>query len=156
MQLKWLMNGKVKMAAKLNAKSIFLILALANLVSGANATGFEHCFNLASDKYKIPTKLLKAVAMTESKLNPTAININKNRSYDIGLMQINSSWLPKLNRVGISQADLLDGCKNIQVGAWILASNIKQYGFNAKAIGAYNSPTPINQEKYARKVLGNM
>ena len=71
-------------------------------------------------------------------------------------MQINSTWLKKLNRVGITQADLLDGCKNIQIGAWILASNIKQYGFNNKAIGAYNSPTAANQECYARRVLSHL
>lgn len=146
----------MQISIKSKFKVIIFILTLTSLDAKAQAAGFERCFNLASNKYQIPIKLLKAVAMTESKLDPTAININKNRSYDIGLMQINSSWLPKLNRVGITQADLMDGCKNIQVGAWILASNIKQYGFNSKAIGAYNSPTPINQEKYARKVLGNM
>ncbi len=126
------------------------------IVSQASATSLERCFNLASQNYGIPVNLLKAIAKTETSFNPYAININKNKSYDMGIMQINSTWLPKLGRIGITQADLFDGCKNIQIGAWILASNIKQYGFNRKAIGAYNSPTAKNQEIYARKVLSNL
>lgn len=126
------------------------------IVFGAHAVSMDRCFTIASTYYQIPSKLLRAIAKTETKFNPYAIHMNTNRTYDIGLMQINSTWLPKLNRVGISQSDLLDGCKNIQVGAWILASNIKQYGLNSKAIGAYNSPTQANQEKYARKVLSNL
>lgn len=103
-----------------------------------NAENFEECFNLASVKYQIPGKLLRAIATTETKMNPYAISINKNHTYDIGLMQINSTWLPKLNRVGITQKDLLEPCNNIQIGAWILSQNIKEYGFNGTAIGAYN------------------
>ena len=132
------------------------VLVIAIIAGSVNAAELERCFNLASRQYQLPTKLLKAIAKTETKFDQYAININKNKTYDIGIMQINSSWLAKLNRVGITQADLLDSCKNIQIGAWILASNVKQYGFNTRAIGAYNSHTPVNQERYARKVLSNM
>lgn len=132
---------------------IFLFCVICSSSYGLD---LDHCYKMASTHYQVPSKLLKAIAKTETKFDPYAIHWNTNKTYDIGLMQINSTWLPKLNRVGITQADLFDGCKNIQVGAWILASNIKQYGFNNKAIGAYNSPTPINQERYARKVLSNL
>lgn len=138
------------------AKKLNLTIALFLIISNVMANDFNVCFRTASNHYKIPEKLLKAIAKIETKLDPYAININKNKTYDIGLMQINSTWLPKLNKAGISRDDLLDGCKNIQVGAWILASNIKQYGFNSKAIGAYNSRNPFYQEKYARKVLSNL
>lgn len=129
---------------------------LIGIAYEANGIELEKCFTIASIKYKIPTKLLKAIAKIETNLNPLAIHMNKNQTYDLGIMQINSSWLPKLNHVGITQVDLLNGCKNIQVGAWILANNIKQYGFNTRAIGAYNSPTIINQKQYALKVLNNI
>lgn len=137
-------------------KQLNLLLILFLITTNSIAKDFNKCFKVASNQYKIPEKLLIAIAKIETQLDPYAININKNRTYDIGLMQINSSWLKKLNGVGITQADLLDGCKNIQVGAWILASNIKQYGFNSKAIGAYNSRNPFYQERYARKVLSNL
>lgn len=134
------------------------IIACCILLTSYNsdATPLERCFNLAATTYGIPVNLLKAIAQTESRHNAYAINMNSNKSYDIGIMQINSSWLPKLNRIGVTQVDLFDGCKNIQVGAWILASNIKQYGFNRKAIGAYNAISPQKQEIYARKVLSNL
>lgn len=121
-----------------------------------NALNIERCFVIASVQYQIPTKLLKAIAKIETNFNEYAIHFNTNHTYDIGIMQINSSWLTKLNKVGINQADLLDGCKNIQIGAWILAINIKQHGFTTKAIGAYNSQSKVNQEIYARKVLRNL
>ena len=116
----------------------------------------DKCFTLASKQYNVPAKLLRAIAKTETKLDQYAINVNKNHTYYIGIMQINSTWLKKLGRVGITQVDLINGCKNIQIGAWILASNIKQYGFNNRAIGAYNSPTAMYQERYARRVLSNL
>ena len=137
-------------------RKLSLFCVLVALIANVTAIDLDRCFNLAADQYKIPAKLLKAIAITETKLDQYAINVNTNKSYDIGLMQINSTWLKKLNRVGITQADLLDGCKNIQIGAWILASNIKQYGFNNKAIGAYNSQTAVNQERYARRVLSHL
>lgn len=71
-------------------------------------------------------------------------------------MQINSSWLPKLSRVGVKQSDLLDPCTNIQIGAWILSDNIKRYGFGLKAIGAYNAVSNDKQQIYAQKVMKNM
>ena len=122
----------------------------------ATALSIDACFNIAAKRYQIPTKLLRAIAQTESRLDPLAINMNSNNSYDIGVMQINSYWLPRLSKVGIEKAELFDACKNIQIGAWILAQNIKQYGFTQQAIGAYNSPTPALQKIYANKVMRNL
>lgn len=135
----------------------FLIVCYGILLANFGyAAKLEQCFNIASSKYQIPSKLLKAIAQTETKQNPLAIHVNDNHTYDIGIMQINSTWLPKLKRVGIHRIDLLDGCSNIQIGAWILAQNIKQYGFNLKAIGAYNSSIPEIQKQYAETVLSNL
>ena len=137
-------------------KQLTQLLCMLGLSNIAYAISIDTCFNIASRHYEIPVKLLKAVAQTESRFDPLAINMNSNNSYDIGIMQINSYWLPKLSKVGIEKAELFDACKNIQIGAWILAQNIKQYGFNAQAIGAYNSPTPELQKIYASKVMRNL
>ena len=136
-------------------RTLLLIFSIvgANQIS---ALGLDKCFEIAANRYQIPSKLLKAIARTETKMNPVSVGINNNRTYDIGLMQINSSWLPKLQRVGITQKDLADPCNNIQIGAWILSDNIKRYGFGVKAIGAYNATTPRLQQKYADLVLNNM
>ncbi len=124
--------------------------------SQTHALRLDKCFDIAANRYQIPSKLLKAIAQTETKMKPVSIGLNNNRTYDIGIMQINWSWLSKLQRVGITQKDLVDPCNNIQIGAWILSDNIKRYGFGVKAIGAYNATTPQLQQKYADLVMKNM
>lgn len=111
----------------------------------------EPCFEQAEAKYGIPQKLLKAIAQVESSKNPLAVNLN-HRSYDIGVMQINSDWVPKISAYGISAQDLYDACTNIDVGAWILAQEITIHGFNWKAVGYYHSRDPKRQDKYIRIV----
>lgn len=138
-----------------NMKKLLLFFSVI-VTNQSHALPLEKCFDIAANHYQIPSKLLKAIARTETKMNPVSVGINNNRTYDIGIMQINSSWLPKLQRVGITQKDLADPCNNIQIGAWILSDNIKRYGFGVKAIGAYNATTPKLQQKYADLVLSNM
>ena len=100
--------------------------------------------------------MLYAIAKTESSLNPSAINRNKNGSYDIGLMQINSSWFPMLRRYGVDEKQLYDACTSIHVGAWILAQNMRRLGNSWEAVGAYNSSNPDIRMKYALKVYKNI
>lgn len=122
---------------------------------GYDLRQYDMCFNLAADHYKVPSNLLKAIAQTESKGNKTAMNMNKNGTYDVGIMQINSTWIPKLKRAGIERGLLLDPCSNIQIGAWILSDNIKRYGLTEEAIGRYNSSIPEYKRKYVMKVFIN-
>ena len=44
---------------------------------------------------------------------------NRDGSRDIGLMQINSSWLPTLVGHGINDHHLFDACTSIHVGACV-------------------------------------
>jgi len=101
--------------------------------------------------YGISPELLRAIAVVESDMNATAINRNKNGSYDYGLMQINSSWASKL---GAEQwANLGNACYNVKVGAWILSDCIRRYGYSWKAVGCYNATRDRERKKYASKVL---
>lgn len=111
------------------------------------------CFEQAAQRYSVPVALLKAIALQESNGRAHAFNRNPNGSYDIGLMQINSGWLPALARHGVAPQHLWDPCVSTLVGAWILSNNFARLGYNAQGLGAYNASSPQKRERYARQVL---
>ncbi len=112
------------------------------------------CFELAAQRYGVPKTLLIAIAEQESGLRAGVVNTaNRNGSRDIGLMQINSGWLPTLTQYGITENDLLDPCVNTLVGAWILKGNFRRLGYTVNALGAYNARDPVKRLKYANAVL---
>ena len=114
------------------------------------------CWQEAANRYQVDPALLYAIARTESGLNPAASHRNRDGSIDIGLMQINSAWLPDLARHGISARDLWEPCTNIHVGAWVLAQKIRKLGMTWDAVGAYNATTPTKRISYAWKVYQNL
>ena len=114
---------------------------------------YAHCFTEASARYNVSASLLEAIARHESGGRAHAININANGSRDIGLMQINSGWLPVLQRHGVQEKDLFDPCVNVLVGAWILSNNFQKLGYTTQGLGAYNAVTPWKRERYARQIL---
>lgn len=131
----------------------FGIFALVACTQSAYAAA---CFEEAGRRYNIDPALLRAISKTESAGNPRAINRNANGSYDIGHMQINSTWLPTLKKFGISELSLYDPCVSTHVGAWILAGNISKLGYNWTAVGAYNAKSPDKRVLYAHKVSKNL
>lgn len=133
-----------------------LVLALLNCTPlyAATQVPYANCFAKASEHFSVNKSILIAIAKVESNFNPSAIGrSNLNGSYDIGLMQINSSWFSTLGKYGIKNNDLLNPCTNIYVGAWILSGNIASHGNTWKAIGAYNASTPSKQMAYVKKVM---
>ncbi len=111
------------------------------------------CLASAAEHHALDPDLLHAIASVESGLDPSAVNrANTNGSRDIGLMQINSAWLPALARWKITEEQLYDPCVSAYVGAWILANNIARLGPTWRAVGAYNARTPAKQLAYVRRV----
>lgn len=110
------------------------------------------CLDDAANYWGVPPRLARAISMHESHMRPNAIGHNKNGSRDIGLMQINSSWLSTLRKYGITESDLFNACVNAYVGNWILAGNISRLGFNWEAVGAFNAVSPEKRDAYAHKI----
>lgn len=136
---------------QLKHREILLVLSLAFYQIEVLAADLG-CFDQAAARYRVPASLLRAISSVESAGNPRARHVNKNGTEDIGHMQINSAWLPKLSKYGIDKSRLTDPCVNTNVGAWILANNFRRVGYKWEAIGAYNATSPEKAAIYSRKI----
>ena len=132
---------------------IFSKTTLLKMALVMSQTAQADCYKEASLRYRVPESLLQAVAQHESGGRTTVVHVNANGTRDIGLMQINSAWLPFLARHGLQEKDLYDPCVNVLVGAWIMSHNFQRLGYNTQGLGAYNAVTPWKRERYARKIL---
>ena len=136
-------------------KRILLISIMLSLTINAYECQYLSDFKMAGNKYNIDYKLLCAIAKIESNYNPFALNINNADNYDIGILQINSWWFPKLKKVGMDDPRmLLDYQYNIDVGSWILKECINNFGISKKSIDCYNKGETKAQNKsaYIKKV----
>ncbi len=136
-----------------------LILSLLLLVHVSAASA--DCFEEQAGIHGFPADLLRAIALAESSGNPKAVG-NNGSSQDLGLMQINSSWLPKLK---LTKKQLLENaCLNIETAARILKDNFDRFDNPWEAVGAYNaSCTKLKgdacvqaRQKYAWRIYRHM
>ena len=138
---------------------VALLLACACTASVYAAQEANACIDMAAQHYDVRKDILSAVLAVEGGRTGMRTR-NSNGSYDMGPMQINSTWLPELRRRGISEYDVThDYCTNILVGAWILARELQRAGgpqMNTaeywQAVGRYNSRTPYFNSRYAVRV----
>ncbi|RLM24782.1 pilus assembly protein [Brenneria alni] len=123
------------------------------------------CFDAAGAKYRIDSLLVKAIATGESALNPDAVNINRDKktrrevSRDYGLMQVNSTHIPKLVATSVirDKRELLTKpCLNVQIGTWILAKHFQVCGISWNCLGSYNAgfrkDRHETRESYANRI----
>lgn len=129
--------------------SVLLLVLLAGLLLPRPGGAF--CFEEAGRDSGVAPGLLWAIAKVESNFSPTALRYNTNGSYDIGVMQINSSWYDELGPKVWN--NLYDPCTNVKVGANILADCLNRYGYTWEGIGCYNAISVDKRAIYARKVI---
>lgn len=112
---------------------------ILGLLLGSNQA-LAYCWDEVARRYDFEPELLQAIAAVESGFRAQAINaVNANGTHDIGLMQINSSHLPRLLELGITEERLLnEPCLSVEVGASILAGFVQRFGYNWTAVGSYN------------------
>lgn len=131
------------------------VISLFLLFTAGEASA--NCWVQAERHFSIEARLLQAIALTESNMNPLATGKNNNGTKDIGLMQINSFHLPRLKKLGIDEQRLYgDSCVSVMVGASVLSDMMKRYGYSWEAVGAYNAGTGAERkhlrQRYAQKV----
>lgn len=128
-------------------KRFCLFLVLFGLLAvRAQASGY--CFEEAAQRHRVAAPILYLLAKKESRLR-SGISYNRDGSFDIHPMGINSRHLPKLRKMGLDVPQLLDPCQNIEAGAARLEGMERKYGKTWAAIGAYHSENPILRDRYA-------
>ena len=83
---------------------------------------------------------------------------NTNGSHDLGPLQINSWWIPKIAKL-ISKPSAhvrhwlrFDPCFNAGAARWIFLSGLASTGDYWTAVGVYHSPTGWRQRRYSASV----
>lgn len=130
-----------------------LILCVIFCLQGLYAES-ETLFEKYGKQYGIPPQILWGIAKVESNFNPYAVNKNKNNTYDIGLMQINTIHLKTLAKEGIEPRDLFHPETSVAVGTYILSKCFEKHGQNWKGLTCYNGK--IEGNDYGSKVLSGI
>lgn len=110
------------------------------------------CINQAAIAYHVSASLILSIMKKENGRNGQAIR-NKNGTYDLGVFQVNSIWLPTLARYGYTKKDIqFDPCKNVMAGTWILAKGLAQGKSVWSGTANYYSHTPHLNTLYSNDV----
>ncbi len=116
----------------------------------------EVCVERAAAHYQAHPDLVRAVLRTEGG-KVGQIRRNKDGSFDMGPMQINSVHLPELAKYGITQEALTnDECLNIHIGTYYLQKQIVTTPQFWHGVGKYHSATPELNVKYQYRVWNNL
>ncbi len=119
------------------------------------------CMMMAAQTYDVPPALLVGIYKAEGGKVGQQV-ANKNGSYDLGPMQINTIWMPELaKKWGVSKNTAHkwvrdDACTNVGVAAWILRGHVNETQDLAQALQHYHSRTPKYGEKYKKRVIDLM
>lgn len=126
------------------------------------------CFISAARYYRVPYWALIGIAKVESGYNAYAVNVdgmgyfpssyrkaydiiysNKDKVFDVGIMQVDKLWF---NRLNIPYYKGLDACYDIYLGAYVLARKIAEYGDTWQGIAAYHSADPEQNLAYSWEI----
>jgi hypothetical protein len=120
---------------------------------------FFACMIAAASFHHLPVQALAAIQSVEGG-TVGAIVGNKDGSADLGVMQVNSQWVPAIARATRTREDVVrykliqDGCFSVKVAAAILdVYKVEAHGNMLEAVGFYHSHTPDLKAAYQTKVL---
>ena len=123
------------------------------------AIPFLPCMALVAQIYALPPRVLPAIQRVEGGAHGV-VHRNANGSDDLGIMQINTIWLPYLStytRLPAAEvrARLLErACFNIAAAGLIMRIYLDETGGDLmRAVGNYHSHTPALNQSYQERVL---
>ena len=129
-----------------------------NSIAPTPAT-IEACIYAAASVYHEPPAVLVILLNVEGG-TLGAVSHNTNGTVDIGPMQVNQLWIPKLAQHWRADPQatyeaLRDNfCANVEAGAWILRQGLdRANGDFWGGVAYYHSFDPVYQDSYLRSVL---
>lgn len=123
------------------------------------AVPFAACMALVASLYNLPPRVLPSIHVVEGGQLAT-VHVNADGSEDLGLMQINTRWLPVLSRYTgspeavVRQQLLGRACYNVAAAGLVLRIYLDETGGELmRAIGNYHSHTPPLNQAYQARVM---
>ena len=120
---------------------------------------FLACMVAVSQFYHLPPRVLPAIQAVEAG-RPGSISRNHNGTGDLGVMQVNSSWVPRLAQAwgltpeAVAKRLIEDPCFNITAAGSIMRIYLREArGDVTRAVGYYHSHTPERATDYQVKVI---
>ncbi len=117
------------------------------------------CMLAVSQFYHLPPRVLPSIQVVEAG-RPGTISRNLNGTADLGVMQVNSRWLPYLSRssglqpVVVASRLIYDPCFNIISAGAIMRIYLNEaHGDVVQAVGYYHSHTPELAGDYQIRVI---
>jgi hypothetical protein len=124
------------------------------------AVPYLACMALVASLYGLPPRVLPSVQAVEGG-RPGSVHDNADGSRDLGVMQVNTRWLPALSTyTGLDQSVIRERliwrpCFNIAAAGAILRTYLDEArGDLMQAIGYYHSHSAPLSQKYQQLVLG--
>lgn len=135
--------------------------ALAKPAAPGEAAEIARCIRIAARGLGWLEKTLWGLRAQEAGWIGAAV-ANTNGSHDLGPLQINTWWVPRIARLvdrpehQVRHWLRYDACFNAEAARWIFLSGLAATGDYWKAVGTYHSPTRWRQRDYAAKVATHM
>jgi hypothetical protein len=135
------------------------ILGSLGLASAkADETMIEACLRAAAELHQVPAGVLVLLMSVEAgRLGE--LSQNTNGTVDIGPMQVNDTWVPKIAghwgaSHDVAYRALRDNfCANVEGGAWILRQALDEaHGDLWQGVALYHSHDPVHKLEYMRLV----
>jgi hypothetical protein len=117
------------------------------------------CMLAVSQFYHLPPRVLPSIQVVEAG-HPGTVSRNFNGTADLGVMQVNTRWLPYLSRAWrmaprtVAGRLIADPCFNIAAAGAIMRIYLDEsHGNVVQAVGYYHSHTPELAGWYQIRVI---